>query len=65
MLVTAIEWTNMDPAVGKFLEFRVHALPPGAVDTSMNPADYVPGGLHDDPADHQFYSGRRYSCGAC
>ncbi len=29
-----------DPAVGKFLEFRVAALPVGAVDYSMNPKEY-------------------------
>jgi FtsP/CotA-like multicopper oxidase with cupredoxin domain len=32
-----------DPAVGKFLEFRVVAMKPGAVDQSMNPADYEVG----------------------
>jgi FtsP/CotA-like multicopper oxidase with cupredoxin domain len=32
-----------DPAVGKFLEFRVVAQPAGAVDLSMNPVDYEPG----------------------
>ena len=32
-----------DPAVGAFLEFRVVAMAPGAVDRSMNPADYVEG----------------------
>ena len=30
-----------DPAVGKFLEFRVAALPVGSVDYSMNPAEYT------------------------
>ncbi|MEW5852864.1 MAG: Ig-like domain-containing protein [Myxococcota bacterium] len=34
---------DCDPAVGKFLELRVHALQPGHVDLSMNPADYVEG----------------------
>lgn len=34
---------SCDPAVGKFLEFRVHAMRPGAVDLSMNPADYEEG----------------------
>ena len=32
-----------DPLVGKFMEFRVHAMQPGQVDLSMNPADYVEG----------------------
>jgi FtsP/CotA-like multicopper oxidase with cupredoxin domain len=32
-----------DPAVGKFLEFRVVAMPAGKVDMSMNPGDYVEG----------------------
>ncbi|MBP6014283.1 MAG: multicopper oxidase domain-containing protein [Alphaproteobacteria bacterium] len=32
-----------DPAVGKFLEFRIAAMPVGAVDRSMNPVDYEPG----------------------
>jgi len=34
-----------DPVIGKFMEFRVHALPSGQADYSMNPADYVPGKL--------------------
>jgi hypothetical protein len=34
-----------DPVVGRFLEFRVHELPAGEVDLSMNPEDYEPGGL--------------------
>jgi FtsP/CotA-like multicopper oxidase with cupredoxin domain len=34
-------WTNGDPAVGRFLEFRVRAY--AGVDQSMNPANYVPG----------------------
>ena len=32
-----------DPVVGKFMEFRVQAMQPGAVDMSMNPADYEVG----------------------
>ena len=32
-----------DPVVGKVMEFRVVAQPTGAVDLSMNPADYVVG----------------------
>lgn len=34
-------WINGDPAVGKFLELRVHAYE--GQDLSMNPADYEPG----------------------
>jgi manganese oxidase len=34
-------WINGDPAVGKFLELRVHAY--AGTDLSMNPADYEPG----------------------
>ena len=34
---------NGDPAVGKFMEFRVKAMRPGAQDLSMNPVDYEPG----------------------
>lgn len=34
---------NADPGVGKFLEFRVQTY--SGQDLSMNPADYVPGGL--------------------
>ncbi len=34
---------NCDPVVGKFMEFRVQAMQPGAADLSMNPADYVEG----------------------
>jgi FtsP/CotA-like multicopper oxidase with cupredoxin domain len=34
-------WINGDPAVGKFLELRVH--PYGGVDLSLDPADYEPG----------------------
>ena len=36
------QWRDGDPAVGKFLEFRVQ--PYDGVDRSLNPADYVPGG---------------------
>jgi FtsP/CotA-like multicopper oxidase with cupredoxin domain len=36
---------NGDPAVGKFMEVRVHALPSGQTDLSMNPANYVEGKL--------------------
>ena len=36
-------WINGDPAVGKFLELRVHPLAAGQVDLSMKPADYEPG----------------------
>ena len=35
------QWEKGDPAVGKFLEFRVRAHSGG--DPSMNPANYVPG----------------------
>jgi cytochrome c peroxidase/FtsP/CotA-like multicopper oxidase with cupredoxin domain len=53
---TASEWTDGDPAVGKFLEFRVAEYT--GTDLSMDPADYEPGGLQmiplpidrDDPA---------------
>jgi hypothetical protein len=34
-----------DPVVGRFLEFRVHEMPAGEVDLSMNPEDHEPGGL--------------------
>ncbi|MEW6718886.1 MAG: multicopper oxidase domain-containing protein [Thermodesulfobacteriota bacterium] len=34
-------WINGDPAVGKFLELRVHAY--DGTDVSMNPADFEPG----------------------
>jgi FtsP/CotA-like multicopper oxidase with cupredoxin domain len=34
-----------DPAVGKFMEIRVHGLPTDQADLSMNPADYVEGKL--------------------
>jgi FtsP/CotA-like multicopper oxidase with cupredoxin domain len=37
------KWINGDPAVGKFMELRVHALAEGQVDLSMKPADYEPG----------------------
>ena len=37
----ADRWTNGDPVVGKFLEFRVHK--PKGKDRSMDPADYVEG----------------------
>ncbi len=51
------EWRRGDPAVGKFLEFRVHAY--AGTDLSMDPADFIPGrkkmiplGFNrDDPAD--------------
>ena len=36
-------WVGGDPVVGAFMEFRVH--PYDGVDQSMNPADYVEGGL--------------------
>ena len=43
-LATAMSPTySGDPAVGKFLEFRVVAMPAGAVDLSMDPAQYVAG----------------------
>lgn len=42
-LATAMAGTSPDPGVGKFLEFRVAAAKPGAVDASMNPEDYVEG----------------------
>ncbi|HET9701642.1 MAG TPA: Ig-like domain-containing protein [Burkholderiales bacterium] len=35
---------SCDPAVGKFMEFRVRAMQAGQSDLSMNPADYEPGG---------------------
>ena len=35
-------WTNGDPVVGKFLEFRVHSY--DGVDMSMDPAEYEEGG---------------------
>jgi len=35
-------WVGGDPAVGKFLEFRVKSY--GGVDLSMDPADFLPGG---------------------
>jgi FtsP/CotA-like multicopper oxidase with cupredoxin domain len=52
-----IKWTGGDPAVGKFLEFRVHAYE--GQDLAMNPADFEPGKkalipltIHrDDPLD--------------
>ena len=34
-------WNEGDPAVGKFLEFRVHAF--NGTDLSMDPSDYEPG----------------------
>ncbi len=34
-------WKDGDPAVGKFLELRVHAY--DGLDSSMDPADYIPG----------------------
>ena len=34
---------SCDPAVGSFMELRVQAMKAGAVDLSMNPADYVEG----------------------
>jgi FtsP/CotA-like multicopper oxidase with cupredoxin domain len=50
-------WVGGDPAVGRFLELRVH--PYAGTDVSMNPADFEPGKkamipltIHrDDPAD--------------
>jgi FtsP/CotA-like multicopper oxidase with cupredoxin domain len=36
------KWDRGDPVVGKFLELRVVAMPPGQLDLSMNPADYEP-----------------------
>src|SRR6185369_16238168 len=52
-----VKWVGGDPAVGKFLEFRVHAYE--GQDLAMNPADFEPGKkvmipltIHrDDPAD--------------
>ena len=41
----ALRGKSSDPAVGKFLEFRVAAPVSGALDLSMNPADYVEGKL--------------------
>ncbi len=40
-VVDAGLWTDGDPCVGKFLEFRVHAY--DGVDLSMNPADFESG----------------------
>ena len=34
---------SADPAVGAFMQFTVVAMQPGAIDMSMNPADYVEG----------------------
>jgi FtsP/CotA-like multicopper oxidase with cupredoxin domain len=53
----ADRWVGGDPAVGRFLEFRVHAY--SGSDLSMDPNDFVPGkramiplSIHrDDPAD--------------
>ena len=42
-IADALEGRSGDPGVGKFLEFRVAAAKPGAVDASMNPEDYVAG----------------------
>jgi manganese oxidase len=42
-LSDAMNGLSPDPGVGKFLEFRVAAAKPGAVDASMNPDDYVEG----------------------
>jgi manganese oxidase len=42
-LATALAGFPNDPAVGRIMEFRVQAMAPGAVDRSMNPADYVVG----------------------
>ena len=42
-LAAAMAGRSEDPAVGKFLEFRVAAARPGTYDSSMNPADYVEG----------------------
>jgi len=52
-----LKWVGGDPAVGRFLEFRVHAYE--GQDLAMNPADFEPGKkvmipltIHrDDPAD--------------
>ena len=46
-VVDGDRWDDGDPCVGKFLEFRVHAY--DGVDTSMNPQDYVSGGLQMIP----------------
>jgi FtsP/CotA-like multicopper oxidase with cupredoxin domain len=59
-------WVNGDPAVGKFLELRVHVY--AGQDPSMDPADYVPGKLtmiplsihRDDPADQAKLAGARH-----
>jgi manganese oxidase len=42
-LSDAMAGLSPDPAVGKFLEFRVAAAKAGAMDMSMNPDDYVEG----------------------
>ena len=39
------EWANGDPVVGAFLEFNVVGMGTAPPDQSMNPADYVVGGL--------------------
>lgn len=44
-LSEALEGKSDDPAVGKFLQFRVAAAIPGAQDLSMDPAAYVEGKL--------------------
>ena len=38
------EWEGGDPVVGKFLEFAVVAMTPGATDPSMNPVNFEDGG---------------------
>jgi manganese oxidase len=62
----ADRWVGGDPAVGKFLEFRVQAY--AGQDLSMNPADFVAGGksmiplpIHrDDPADQALLATARH-----
>jgi FtsP/CotA-like multicopper oxidase with cupredoxin domain len=61
-----VRWTGGDPAVGKFLEFRVSAYT--GRDLAMNPADFEPGkktmiplSLHrDDPVDQAKLAGARH-----
>ena len=61
-----LEWDNGDPAVGKFLEFRVRSHSGG--DPSMKPEDYVPGKKnmipllihHDNPAEMAVLTNARH-----
>jgi FtsP/CotA-like multicopper oxidase with cupredoxin domain len=63
---TPLSWTGGDPAVGKFMEFRVQAY--SGQDLSMDPAEFVPGKkamipltIHrDDPADQALLAQARH-----